>query len=721
MSFRTLLAPGFLALAVAALVALMLSGLMTSQAVQNPSLSLDMDPSGNTYSDPGTGGNNSMTVSSIENCSSTAAPGNNSTHIHAVHVVVRNVEDLIGWQMRMNYDGGKMRPSSFNFTPFTDSLRLQNVSFVNLPIDSTTGNHRDLTTATNIPPAAPGAQTALAASVYLASQNAPISPDTPAKPVPDDTSYSAPTGGVVATLNLQVLAGNAGQLLSMDLDDNSPNPPGSTVEVFNGTGSTTINLAESALGDGLHDEGSGAGCAATPPPTPTPTVTPSPTFTATPVCSCTPPPTATPPTRTPTATPSRTPTPTAPAGSDCPSGTPTPTPTSVRSTVGFTNNTGQSVSDLHARFNFPVNLECIVQNAPGCPLPSRSTVNVPRPGFNLDWGTACVDPGESVTVQYFSEPPATLQCFNWTLFGAAVGFNCDGTPPPPSPTPTPTLTNEPCPTPTPTNCDVPRFFTFTNATGQSASDLHFILRSSSTTIGNAFVSQNAPGCPQAAVGFGRTSGPDFTYAGDVIWPSACVDNGESVTIGLGTGGNTVTVVCSHWTIFGSPIGAPCPSPTPPGTPTATPTPTPAGHDARLTRISGVPKNVRLSGAEIVTDTASITVANQSAHSDTIGVYVDLIAPSGCTPNGRVLQTTVTLAAGAKTTIQVPVDYSCSNPAAANGRSFTWTAVADHGADDLASCPPGSLQGVTCFNALANDDEDPADNRLSRNGPKVIAQ
>jgi hypothetical protein len=117
------------------------------------------------------------------------------------------------------------------------------------------------------------------------------------------------------------------------------------------------------------------------------------------------------------------------------------------------------------------------------------------------------------------------------------------------------------------------------------------------------------------------------------------------------------------------------------------------------------------------------VANQSAHADTIGVYVDAIAPSagGCTPNGRVLETTVTLAAGAKTTLSVPVSYSCSDPAAANGMSFTWMAVADHGGDDLASCGPGQLQSVACFDALANDDEDPADNRASRNGPRVIAQ
>ena len=117
------------------------------------------------------------------------------------------------------------------------------------------------------------------------------------------------------------------------------------------------------------------------------------------------------------------------------------------------------------------------------------------------------------------------------------------------------------------------------------------------------------------------------------------------------------------------------------------------------------------------------VANQGAHTDIFGVYVDVMAPAdgGCSPNGRVLETTVSIAAGAKTTIAAPASYSCADPAAANGMSFTWVAVADHAADDLASCPPGSLQGIACYNALADDDQDPADNRLSRNGPRVIAQ
>jgi len=135
----------------------------------------------------------------------------------------------------------------------------------------------------------------------------------------------------------------------------------------------------------------------------------------------------------------------------------------------------------------------------------------------------------------------------------------------------------------------------------------------------------------------------------------------------------------------------------------------------------LPKTVRLSPGEVVTDSTNIVVANDSTHEETLGVYVDVAASSGCTPSGRVLQTTVTLAAGAKTTIAVPVSYSCANVSAANGTVYNWLAVADHGADDLASCGPGSLQGMSCFTALADDDGDDGDNRVSRNAPRIIAQ
>jgi hypothetical protein len=517
------------ALAAGALIGLALSGLGTSRAVQNPTIAFDVVTSGNTYSDPGSGGDNSMTVGAVDNCLTTAAPGNNNSHSHIIHVVIKNVEDMIGWQARVNYRGNEWRPSTVNFSPFTDTNTLQGISFVNLPIDQATFVHRAFTSASSIPASQPGPQTAAFGSSYLGTQNFAVSPDTPAKAVPDDSSYSAPNGGVVAAVATSVLALNAGSpSLFLNMDDGSPNSPGSGISFFDGTTSQQILLPQSALGDAFHGEGT----------------------TCVPL-NCT--------------------------TQECPG-------VGSVENFTFTNNTGQTASDLHVTFSGPMQAQ-VVQNPAGCPTPTviapvgSSTVDV-------DWGVACADNGESAILKITSEPP-------------------------------------------------------------------------------------------------------------------------------------VSPVSSYWTISGSPIPSGSPSPAP----TQSPTPTPAGHDARLTRIGGVPKSVRLSPGEVIADSGSITVANQSSHTDTIGVYVDVSAPAsgGCTPNGRVLQTTVTLAAGAKTTIPVPVDYSCSDTAAANGLSFTWTAVADHGADDLGSCPPGSLQGVTCFNALANDDEDPADNRLSRNGPKVIAQ
>src|SRR5256885_14088865 len=68
----------FLALGVAA-GALFLSGALTSRAVQNPSMSIDMVPAGNTYSDPGLGGNNSITGGGIDS-SSTGRSNGTPTH-----------------------------------------------------------------------------------------------------------------------------------------------------------------------------------------------------------------------------------------------------------------------------------------------------------------------------------------------------------------------------------------------------------------------------------------------------------------------------------------------------------------------------------------------------------------------------------------------------------------------------------------------------------------
>jgi hypothetical protein len=553
--------------------------LLPANAVQNPSLSFDVVTSGNTYDET----TNSMSVGTIDNCLTTAPPGSTVTHNHSVQLVIQNVEDLVGWQARLNYLGDQMRPATVNFTPFTDNTTGQNISFVDLPIDQSTLVHRDVVGATDIPPAAPGPQTALVGSVYQGEQNSAISPDSPQKTVPDDTSYSATTGGVLASMTLQVVGNQQNQpSLFVNVDDASPNSPGTDLQIFTSSGLDTINIPSAQLGDAYHGEGvpcvplncstqecpgasatptpasqtpTATACVALPPPLPTclPTIPPlsqTPTATATPSA-------------TPTATPTATATPTL-----CPGCTPGGTPTATR--------TATATATL----------------CPGC-TPTATP-------------TASATPG--------------------------------------TPTGEPTATATPSPTPTPT----------------------------------AIASVTPTGEPTATATLTATPPPTTPTA-------------------------TATATAM---------------PTATATPTAAPV---AGHDARLTRIGGVPGKVRLSPGEVITDTASIVVANESNHTDTIGVYVDVLAPSGCTPNGRVQQTTVTLAAGAKTTVPVPVDYTCANVGAANGLNYSWTAVVDHGADDLASCGPGSLQGLTCFNALGNDDADPADNRKSRTGPKVIAQ
>ena len=595
MVYHRTLAVGVAAAVIAASAGLLFSGFLTSHAVQNPTMSFDMVTTGNTYDET----TNTMTVGTVDNCLTTAPPGTATQHIHSVHLVIQNVEDLVGWQARMNYLGDQMRPNTVGFAMFTDNNTGQNISFLNLPIDQVSFVHRDLSTASSIPPGAPGPQSAIVGAVYIGSQDFAISPDTPAKAVPDDTSYSTSGGGVLASVTLQVRPGMQGNpSLFMNMDDDSPNAPGSNLQIFTSTGLITLPPPVSQLGDGYHGEGATCvplNCTTLECPGPSPDPTPP---------------------------------------ASCPS--PSPTPPAPSTSHSFCNDRGFAVRGISVQYDRSVTAS-LSGNAPGCPSPTVTGPDV-RGYWHFDWGVTCIDPAEFVFID--NSPPAMLRCWNWIdANGTPIGpFPvCDPTPSPspsPSPTPTATATATPCPgcTPTPT----------------------------------------------------RTPSPTATP-------------------------------CTGCTPTATPTATP--------TPLATPTPTPglAGHDARLTRISGVPKNVRLSPGEVITDNANVVVANDGNHTETIGVYVDVTAPSGCTPSGRVLQTTVALVAGDKTTIPVPVSYSCSDVSAANGQSYTWTAVADHGANDLASCGPGSLQGLTCFNALANDDEDPADNRKSRTGPKVIAQ
>jgi len=323
-----LLAAAALAISASAVALFIVSGAFHSEAVQAPRVSLDMVTTGNTYSDPGAGGDNSMTAGAIDQCVTETL--NNAAHNRTLnHLIIQNVEDLAGWQVRLNYLANRMRFTSFNSTPFNDTNNSQPVGFLNLPIASSThGSVVQLSkidrypeTSVSVPSLAgattitvgsatgfapgqtigigtpanretgrtvsavtanpqqitfspalvndhlglatevvnvtdPMPQTALIGATYVGAQTFAISPDTPAKPTPDDTSYTANTGGVLANLVLRIEPDQGGQpSLFMNLDDNSPNPPGSAVVIFNGAGTTEINLASSALGDGFVGQG----------------------------------------------------------------------------------------------------------------------------------------------------------------------------------------------------------------------------------------------------------------------------------------------------------------------------------------------------------------------------------------------------------------------------------------------------------------------------------
>jgi len=93
-------------------------------------------------------------------------------------------------------------------------------------------------------------------------------------------------------------------------------------------------------------------------------------------------------------------------------------------------------------------------------------------------------------------------------------------------------------------------------------------------------------------------------------------------------------------------------------------------------------------------------------------------PYGCTPSGRVLNTVVTLAPGEQTTFSINVVINCADVAGALNQTFTLMGAVDVHADDAGACGPFQIQSMTCYNALADDDDDDTDNRVSTNAFRV---
>jgi len=164
------------------------------------------------------------------------------------------------------------------------------------------------------------------------------------------------------------------------------------------------------------------------------------------------------------------------------------------------------------------------------------------------------------------------------------------------------------------------------------------------------------------------------------------------------------------------------------TPTVTATPTPTAtvagnHDARLKKISAS-GSVVLSDGQPDTKNLVVQVRNEGDHTETIGVYVDFVPPGGvtnpytCTPAGRVINTVLTLAPGEQTSISTTLTFECVDVAGATGQSYTIIGAADAHANDASVCSVGQIQSMDCANALADDDNDSSDDRVTTNGFRV---
>lgn len=123
---------------------------------------------------------------------------------------------------------------------------------------------------------------------------------------------------------------------------------------------------------------------------------------------------------------------------------------------------------------------------------------------------------------------------------------------------------------------------------------------------------------------------------------------------------------------------------------------------------------------------SIIVSNQGDHTDSFGVYVDIVPPGGlanpygCTPIGRIIDTVVVLDTGdnRQTVVKAFPTFSCVDQAGAAGQTYTITAAVDVHADDAGACSVFQIGSLACYNALADDDDDDTDNRATKNAFQV---
>jgi hypothetical protein len=168
------------------------------------------------------------------------------------------------------------------------------------------------------------------------------------------------------------------------------------------------------------------------------------------------------------------------------------------------------------------------------------------------------------------------------------------------------------------------------------------------------------------------------------------------------------------------------------TPTESPTPGPTGTPTPCTAdvCDGKAKKISSSSSVVLSDgdgdikNIVVQVRNEGTATELFGVYVDIVPPGGptnpfgCTPDGRIIDTVITLAPGEQAVLTTTLTFNCTDVPGALNQTWTIKMAVDVHADDAGACGPSQINSTACFNALADDDDDDTDNRVTATGPRV---
>src|SRR5436309_11011722 len=172
-------------------------------------------------------GGNVMNIGAIENCQRVDSPGFGLAGRASgdIDLIVQNVENMAGAQVRINYTGTNINaPGDVNPAPFVSVINAQAIGFVNLPFDATVVSaHRGTTKAVTSDNTA---GTTLLFAGYTGDQSKSITADTPY--INDEVTgntggiqtYDAPNGGVVMRFNFSLRSPSSGNpAVRLHLDD----------------------------------------------------------------------------------------------------------------------------------------------------------------------------------------------------------------------------------------------------------------------------------------------------------------------------------------------------------------------------------------------------------------------------------------------------------------------------------------------------------------------